>query len=515
MTKKKIFISTAIDYLNDKPHLGHALEKTIADSLARYFRLLNYDVFFLSGTDENSLKNVKSAEKLKISTKELVDRNSKKFYQLKKALNLTYDDFIRTTQKRHKLGSQKLWNLCKKDIFKKKYKGLYCLGCEQFYKESELINGLCPEHKTKPELLEEEDYFFKLSKYQKKLEKIISKDVIKIIPKERKNEVLKFIKLGLDDICISRSAKRAKGWGIDVPGDSSQKIWVWFDALSNYINALGFYNNSKKFQDFWQNNNNKIHVIGKGILRFHAIYWPAILSSAKLSLPNKIFVHGYINVNGEKMSKSLGNVVDPFDLIRKYGTDPVRYFLLRESSPFSDLDFTIEKFKKRYNTDLAKGLGNLVMRVLTMIEKFSSGKIPKPPKNPDSHQLIIGKNIYNLKKCLFDYHQKINSFQLNLSLFSVWKLIGELDKYIEEKKPWSLDKKENEKEISWILYGLSDVIFQIAFLLYIFLPETSLKIARMLNSESLFKKTTFLDNFKKHITPGLKITKKTLFPSLD
>ena len=260
ISKQKVFISTAIDYVNAAPHLGHALEKIQADVVARHRRILGEEVFYLSGTDENSLKNVQAARKEKISTKELVDRNAKKFYGLKNALNLSFDDFIRTTEERHIKGARKLWKKCEGDIYKKKYKGLYCVGCEQFYKENELEDGLCPEHKKKPELVEEENYFFSLSKYQDRLKKIIETDQIKIIPKTRKNETISFINQGLEDICVSRSSSRASGWGIDVPGDSTQKIWVWLDALSNYINALGYGGNEKKFQELWQENENKIHI---------------------------------------------------------------------------------------------------------------------------------------------------------------------------------------------------------------------------------------------------------------
>jgi methionyl-tRNA synthetase len=470
MEKKNFFISTAIPYVNEKPHLGFALEIVQADVIARYHRLLGDNVFFLTGTDENSLKNVKAAEKEGILTKELVDRNSQKYFQLKNALNLSFDDFIRTTQKRHLKGAQKLWLACQKDIYKKTYRGLYCVGCEEFYKENELIDGLCPEHQTKPELVEEENYFFKLSKYQEKLKKIIEKDKIKIIPKERKNEIFNFIKQKLEDICISRSAQRAKGWGIDVPGDPSQKIWVWFDALSNYINALGYPNESKKFDQFWQKNKNKLHIIGKGILRFHAVYWPAILLSAKLSLPNKIFVHGYITCEGQKMSKSLGNIIDPFELVKKYGTDSVRYFLLREIPPTQDFDFTIEKFEKRYNSDLARGLGNLTARVVNLAK---IAKIKSISENKVSTEI---KKIVN--KTSKESQKFLDEFEFNKALQSIWDLISFSDKYIEEKRAWK--KTENQPKI---INNLLFILKNIAILLEPFLPQTSQKIIKQINKK--------------------------------
>ena len=486
--KKKFYLSTALPYVNDVPHAGFALEIIQADVIARYRRLLGEDVFFLTGTDENSLKNVRAAEKEGISVKKLVDRNAKRFYELKKTLNLSFDDFIRTTEERHIKGAQKLWKVCQKDIYKKKYKGLYCVGCEEFYKKSELENGLCPEHQTRPELVEEENYFFKLSKYQNQLRKIIEDDEVRIIPETRKNEALSFIRSGLEDICISRSAERGRGWGISVPGDSNQAQWTWFDALSNYINALGYAENSKKFQEWWQKNENKLHIVGKGVLRFHGIYWVAILFSAKISLPKTIFVHGYLTSGGQKMSKSLGNVIDPFELVKKYGTDAVRYFLLREIPPTEDGDFTYEKFEGRYNSDLANGLGNLVARVITLAEKskiqkelaraagWREGWSPKSKKIPNSKfQEIITKTWENYRKALDD-------FKFNEALILVWELISFCDKYIEKERPWEKSEKQ-QLTINNLLFA----IVNIAQLLKPFLPETSEKIFK--NIRQLAEKT--------------------------
>jgi len=470
---KKIFISTAIDYVNAVPHLGHCFEKIQADVVARYSRLLGREVFFLTGTDENSLKNVRAAKKEGISVRDLVDKNSKRFYELKSILNLSFDDFIKTTEERNVVGVQKLWLACKKDIYIKKYKGLYCVDCEEFYKEEELINGLCPEHKTEPEIIEEENYFFKLSNYQKQLEEIIEKDKIKIIPKGRKNEILSFIKSGLQDFCISRSSKRAQGWGIDVPGDTTQKIWVWFDALSNYINALDYGERNKNFEEWWQKNENKLHCIGKGIIRFHLIYWPVILLSAGLALPNKIFVHGYITVDGQKMSKSLGNVINPFELVKKYGTDAVRYYLLREIPPTEDGDFTYEKFEARYNSDLAGGIGNLVARVLGIAGKTAIKK-SKPTE-------VTSERIKEAKK---SYASALEKFKFNEALLAVWNLISYCDKYINDEKLWETKKPE-------VINDLFCALDEISTLLLPFLPETAEKIKKAVKdkkSEILFPK---------------------------
>ncbi|MFA5086937.1 MAG: methionine--tRNA ligase [Candidatus Paceibacterota bacterium] len=470
---KKVFITTSIPYVNAVPHLGHALEFVQADALARHHRNLSDDVWFLSGTDENSLKNVQSAEKLGIPVTELVEKNSQKFHDLKDVLNVSFDDFIRTTEPRHIVGAQKLWAVCSKDIYKKKYAGLYCVGCEEFYKEEELTEeGFCPEHGVKPELIEEENYFFKLTNYAERIKKIIETDELKIIPEARKNEYLSFINSGLQDFCISRSAERAKGWGIDVPGDSTQKIWVWFDALINYITALGYGSEDEtKFKEFWQGDGARLHVVGKGITRFHAIYWPAMLLSAGLNLPKAIFSHGYITVDGKKMSKSVGNVVDPIELTKKYGADAVRYFLLREIPALGDGDFTFEKLEKRYNSDLASGLGNLFARTLTMVEKAGLAE-----------DFEIKPNEFT-KKEVADLIVKYNDnfINLNETLAEIWTLVASCDKYIEDQKPWSITDAALQKEIfSNLLYSLKNI----AELIEPFLPTTSKKMLNALNGQN-------------------------------
>jgi methionyl-tRNA synthetase len=484
---EKFYLSSAIPYVNYRPHCGFALEIIQADVVARYHRVLGNDVFFLTGTDENSLKNVRAAEKEGISTKKLVNRNAQKFYDLKKALNLTFDDFIRTTEERHIKGAQKLWLACQEDIYKKKYKGLYCVGCEAFYKESELINGLCPEHKTKPELVEEENYFFKLSKYQNKIKEIIKDEEVKIIPKTRKNEVLSFIDQGLEDICISRPSKRVHGWGIPVPGDPSQFQWCWYDALSNYITALGYAENSKRFQEWWQENDNILHIIGKGVIRFHAIYWLGFLLSARLNLPRTIFVHGYLTSDGQKMSKSLGNVVDPFELVEKYGTDAVRYFLLREITPTEDGDFTYDKFEARYNSDLASGLGNLVARVTTLGQgkNFESG-------------VRNGEFEIEIDKVWQNYRNSLDDFKFNEALISIWRLISFCDKYIEKEKAW----EESDNQLS-VINNLLFALTNIAQMLEPFLPETSKKIFKQLGINSSDKEWHFKVRKEKSLFPRL------------
>jgi len=482
---KKFYVTTAIPYVNASPHIGFALEVIQTDVLARYHRdILGEDTWFLTGTDDNSLKNVQAAEKEGIPVKEFVDRNSKAFANLKKSLNLSNDDFIRTTSKKHYEGAQKLWKACEKDIYKKKYKGLYCVGCEEFKrvedlmlgekKEGEKIGyGCCPEHPNdKIEVIEEENYFFTLSKYQKQLEKIVESDEYMVIPETRKNEALSFIKQGLEDFSISRSRERAYGWGIPVPGDESQVIYVWFDALINYITGIGFVDDEKKFEKYWPAD---VHVIGKGILKFHAIYWPAMLLSAGVSLPRKLFVHGYVTTGGEKISKSLGNSIDPAEIAEKYGTDALRYYLLRYIPSYKDGDFSLELFEKRYETDLANDLGNLLQRVLVMIDKYKIKIVKVDGLIAD--QKIEGQENVKERVC-----RKIDSYNFSEALNDIWALaINAMNISIEKEKPWELAENDQEA-LQYFLSSCHGSLLQIAELIYPFMPEASQKIKKQLGS---------------------------------
>lgn len=308
------YITTAIPYVNSKPHLGFAMELVQTDVMARHWRHRGHEVRFLSGTDDNSLKNAIAAEAEGVPTHELVDRNAAAFHGLRDPLQLSFDDFIRTSSDpRHKVGVDRLWKATDAcgDLYRKDFEGLYCVGCEQFYSESELVNGLCPEHLTAPELVSEENWFFKLSRYEDQLRELIESGRLRIEPESRRNEVLSFIKGGLQDFSISRSTERARGWGIEVPGDPSQVVYVWWDALGNYITALDYGTDGENYHHWWTNADERAHVIGKGIVRFHAVYWPAMLLSAGQPLPTTIFVHDYLTVEGRKLGKSLGNAIDP------------------------------------------------------------------------------------------------------------------------------------------------------------------------------------------------------------
>jgi len=464
---KKFYITTSIPYANAAPHIGFALEAVQADVLARYHNSLKKDVFYLTGTDEHGIKIKKAAEKAGKNPEVFVDEIALKFKKLCEVLDISNNGFIRTSdEKIHKPAVDKIWKELESagDIYKKKYKGYYCFGCEAFITKKDLINGKCPNHNKEPDFVEEENYFFRLSKYLPEIKKKIEKDELRIIPKTRKNEVLGCIKTGIEDISFSRS--RDKYWGFEVPGDSSQTIYVWGDALPNYISAIGYEKKTKQFKKLWPAD---VHCIGKDILKFHAIIWPAMLLSLKLPLPKTIFVHGFISVNGQKMSKSLGNVVDPFELVEKYGADALRYYLLREIPSVEDGDFTIEKFEARYNSDLASGIGNLVSRVRAMAKTQS---VFKKAVGPELKRAVEEAE----KEC----KQALNNFKFSQALKSVWDLIGFCDKYIEKEKPW--EKKENSKQVLAELLFVLDIVGD---LLNPFLPQTSEKIKKQ-KSGNLF-----------------------------
>jgi methionyl-tRNA synthetase len=441
--------------------------------LARYYRFLGSDVFFLTGTDEHGLKTLRAAETAGKDTMGFADEMSGKFKELGKILNISNDGFIRTTdEKRHKETVYSLWEKYIKngDIYKKKYKGFYCVGCEAFKTQKELVDEKCIIHQKLVEIIEEENYFFKLSKYLPEIKKIIENDKIKIIPESRKNEILGMIENGMEDVSFSRM--KDKYWGWPVPNDDSQNLYVWLDALPNYISGIGYTDNQEQFKKYWPAD---VHCIGKDIVKFHAIYWPAMLLSADLDLPESIFVHGFINVDGQKMSKSLGNVVDPFELVAKYGIDAVRYYLLREIPSTEDGDFTYEKFESRFNSDLAGGIGNLVARLIGIAGKidFKETKTTKQTEN----------KIEEINK---DFISAVGKYKFNEALSLIWELIAYCNKYINEEKLW---ETKNLEVINDLFFALK----KIAEMLNPFLPDTSEKIKKAIEtkkSEPLFPRIT-------------------------
>jgi len=482
---EKFYITTAIDYVNSLPHIGTAYEKIGADAIARYMRFRGMDVKFQMGNDEHSVNVKKAAVKEGLHPKEYCDKMEEKFVDVWRSLNISYTGFIRTSEERHKTSVQELFKKIYEagDIYKSKYTGWYCESCEAFLMEKDLENGECPNHKKKPVWLEEENYFFALSKYAGRLLDHINKHPEFILPEVRRNEVIKMIEMGLSDISVSRSSF---DWGIPVPWDPSHVVYVWFDALVNYITAAGYPNDASEFGKWWPAD---MHVIGKDIIRFHCVIWPAMLMSAGIPLPKTIFAHGFVYLKGEKMSKSLGNVVTPLDVVATYGADSLRYFLLREVPFGKDADFTWDAFINRYNGDLANGIGNLVSRTAGMMQQYFGGKIERPIKeNEVELDARLREKVLATSKLVDEAMTPRDvGIQTNVALAAIWDAIASTDKYINENKPWELARSGNKERIQHVIYNVLESIRIVAVLLYPFLPETAAAIWQRFGFESTKK----------------------------
>jgi methionyl-tRNA synthetase len=451
MTSQRVYLSTTIPYVNARAHLGHALELVQADVLARYHRLAGDQVRSQTGTDDNSLKNVLAAEAEGIPVAALVDRNASAFAALAQPLSLSFDDFIRTgSDPRHRPGVERLWRECaaRGDLYRKRYEGLYCVGCEQFYRPAELPSGLCPEHGTRPERVAEENWFFRLSRYAGQLHDLISSGRLRIEPAARRNEVLNFITGGLEDFSASRSVARARGWGIPVPGDPDQVIYVWWDALGNYITAPGYGTGDPDYERWWTGADRRIHLVGKGVLRFHAVYWPAILLSAGEPLPTDILVHDYLTIGGSKISKSGAvagsETADPVELVDRYGTDAVRWWLLREVPRVGDADFTAARLVARANDDLANGLGNLVSRVATLVHRYRQGKVPRPDERPAAAAADGRALAAACQRAPERVAAALAAFDFRAATAAVWDIVDEANRYVERAEPWLLARAERD-----------------------------------------------------------------------
>lgn len=468
MTREKFYITTAIPYMNAKLHLGQMYEYILTDVVARFNRLAGKDTYFLTGADEHGQKINKNAEKKGVSPQEYVDEMVKDMKRLLKLYNISNDSYIRTTDRKHEEIVQKILTEFKNngDLYKGTYEGKYCVPCETFLLESQLEEGRCPQCKRDVESVKEENYFFKLSTYEDKLIKYIDSNPDFIVPETRKNEVLGILKQGLKDISVSRTAVK---WGIPIPFDSNHYTYVWVDALINYISALGYDSEDQDlFNRYWPADQ---HHIGKDILKFHAIIWPAMLMSLGIELPKQIVIHGWLLMGEEKLSKSKGIILDPDDVSEKFGVDGIRYFLTREISFGQDGSFTSKAFTRRYNSDLSNDIGNLVSRTLAMISKYRNGIVPKKVSNP-----VFEKEWDELKKCAFGY---IKDFRFSDYLVKVWEFINIANKYIEDNQPWALAKDENEenrKKLDAVLYELTEIIRLSAVLLIPFMPSTCQKI---------------------------------------
>ncbi|MEV4754679.1 methionine--tRNA ligase [Micromonospora sp. NPDC049559] len=441
---RRCYLTTTIPYVNARPHLGFALELVQADALARHRRQRGDEVRLLSGTDDNSLKNVLAAEAEGLPTRELVDRNAAAFEALRQPLALSFDDFIRTSRDpRHRPGVERLWRACAAagDLYRRHYQGLYCVGCEQFYAEAELPAGRCPEHGTPPQLVVEENWFFRLSRYQDQLLDLVGSGRLRIEPEARRNEVLGFIAAGLSDFSVSRSHTRARGWGIPVPEDPDQVIYVWWDALGNYLTALDYADRGPDYRHWWVDSPRRIHLLGKGVLRFHAVYWPAILLSAGEPLPTDLLVHDYLTVDGKKISKSAGTAVDPVELVARFGTDPVRWWLLREVPRVGDADFTVDRLVARTNGDLADRLGNLVNRVVNLVHRYRDGRPPTGTGRPDADAYRLATACERAPGLVA---AALDNFDFRAATAAVWSIVEEANRYVELVRPWQLFRAERD-----------------------------------------------------------------------
>ncbi len=463
MSKKSFYITTTIPYVNADPHIGFALELVQADAIARYQRLIGREVFFSTGTDEYGQKIWEASEREGKKVQDYVDHYAQKFLNLKDTLNLSYDNFIRTTSEKHIKAAQEFWTLCnnKGDIYKKIYRGLYCVGCEKFITEKDLMDGKCSIHPNlTPEIVEEENYFFRLSKYKKELLNYLN-DKNTVIPEWRRKEALEYVEGDMEDFSISRNKKRF-AWGIAIPGDNTQVMYVWFGAFVNYLSTLGWPESHGAFEKFWEKGE-RVQIAGKDMVKFQSVMWQGMLLSAGIPTTDKVVYHGFITGEGGiKMSKSLGNVVNPNEIVAEYGTDALRYFLLREISPFEDSPFTMERFKESYNANLANGLGNLASRILTLSEKYLK-KCPEIPEKSNFEEY-------------FDFYEK---FDFKQAADYVWNEIGQLDKFIQDMEPFKVIKIDEEKGKELI----SDMmlrLYRIARMLNPIMPETNVLLKKLI-----------------------------------
>ena len=498
---EKFYVTTPIYYINDKPHIGHAYTTIVADIVARWHRMNGKTVVFATGTDENSQKSVEAAQKVgaeAVST--YIDEMAAVWEKTWDAMSLTHTEFVRTTEPRHLVAVKKFFTHVqeKGDIYKGEYVGLYCIGCEAYKKTSDLNDaGECPSHKRKPEELKEENYFFKLSAYRDQLLEYIEQNPEFIQPVSRRNEIVNYIKDHMEDVSISR---QSQDWGIPVPGDDSQVLYVWFDALINYLSALDYGTDDKRFAAHWPAD---LHLVGKDIIKFHCALWPAMLMSAGVALPKQVFAHGFFTIGGEKMSKSLGNVIDPVSVGEKFGLDALRYLLIREIKFGEDGDFSVEKLAKRYEEELGNELGNLVSRAVVMTHKFAKGVIPN------------GEPV-NMTATWDQVSRSFNTLDFFTVIDAIWGEIRAVNKYITDQAPWKL-AKENPDAVLGVLYHIIDRLYHIAWMLTPIMPEVSDKILAQLGYDvTSEREKACVDICNTHVASGQIVAEaKILFPKIE
>jgi methionyl-tRNA synthetase len=511
MSKPSFYVTTPIYYVNDVPHIGHAYTTVACDVIARYKRLCGFDTYFLTGTDEHGQKIEQAAEKRNIKPIQLADEVVERFRNLWVKLNISNDGFVRTTDEDHKKAVQKIFKKMQDngDIYLGHYEGWYCTPCETYWTETQLLEGnCCPSCNRETSKLKEPTYFFKMSKYGDKLLKHIEDNKDFIRPTSRRNEIISFIKEGLRDLSVSRVTFK---WGIPVPGDEDHITYVWVDALTNYISALGYGEDGENFGKYWPAD---FHVVGKDILRFHTVYWPTMLMSAGIELPKSVFAHGWWTVEGEKMSKSLGNAIDPYWLVDKFNVDAFRYFILREVPFGLDGDFSFKALIHRINSDLANDLGNLLNRTLGMVTRYFKGVVPEYNCAGDFDQALEETISATFDKV--DEH--INKMEFNKALIATWELVSALNKYIDDTAPWALAKDEAKKDrLGSVLYSILDGIRALSLLIYPFMPTTAEEIRKQLNTSIDLEKSSFEDlKAVRTLESGQTVGKaEQLFPRID
>jgi methionyl-tRNA synthetase len=508
------FISTAIPYVNGAPHLGHALELVLADALARHRRRLGARVHFQSGSDDNSLKCWRAATTAGVSPEQLVARGAAEFRALGAALNVTFDDFLQTsTDPRHAPAVARLWRACaaRGDLERRRYRGLYCSGCEQFFSPGELAGDFCLDHAAALEVVEEENYFFRASQYSARLHAAVEQGLIRIEPEVRRREVLSLLARGLEDFSVSRSARRAHGWGIPVPGDPTQVVFVWFDALANYVSALGYAEDAPRFDQFWQHADARTHVIGKGILRFHAAVWPALLLSAGLALPTEILTHGYVTVGGRKIGKSLGNARPAELVVRRFGADAFRYYALRHLHTTQDTDFSEQRLIVAHDSELADQLGNLLQRTFALIAREFSSVLPDGALDRAAERAVLGRadDVFRTQSAAFA------RFDLNTATACVLEYVALANRYVATEEPWVLARQGNRSRLASVLRTSVEALRRAAWLLEPIIPHACERLRSALGGQALARSAGGAQVIWLPLEPGTPLEPvPPLFPKL-